>query len=338
MRIVEDMGAPDRDEEAALWCLEMAEGSLSPERRLDLDRWMTDPKNREAFQRAAEIWDVTEAVANTPEVLRMRSEGLDRYRDASARRWKKPPSFGWRQWAIAGGAIAAALVLAIWLAPPQMKAYQTGVGETRVAMLEDGSRLSLDADTQVSVSFDSKRRRLVLDRGRAKFDVAHNPLQPFSVAVGDKLVVATGTSFSVEKVGGEAHVVLYEGHVAVLDKDGRAFTASRQRTAVDELLEPGSELVLPAEGSGTASVGQVDLKTSWRQGQLSFEDEPLPLAVERMNRYLARPMVVADPGAAKVRVTGLFDDSDPRGFLEAMRQLNGVQAEQRDGKVLLTKP
>ncbi|HKY80683.1 MAG TPA: FecR domain-containing protein [Sphingobium sp.] len=338
MRIVEDMGAPDRNEEAALWCLELSEGNLPPERRLELDRWMKDPENHEAFQRAAEVWDVTEAIAGTPEVVRMRSEGLERYRAASARRWKKPQSFGWRRWGMLASALAAALVMAVWLALPAMKAYQTGIGETRVAMLQDGSRLSLDADTQVNVSFDSKRRMLVLDRGRAKFDVAHNPLKPFTVVVGDKMVVATGTSFSVEKVGGEAHIVLYEGRVAVLDKDGQSITGSRQGTAMDELLKPGSELVLPAQGPGAASVDPVDLKTSWREGQLSFEDEPLSLAVERMNRYLSRPLVVADAEAARVKVTGLFDDRDSRGFLEAMRQLNGVQAEQRDGKVLLTRP
>src|SRR3546814_10479709 len=43
------------------------------------------------------------------------------------------------------------------------------------------------------------------------------PLRPFSVAAAGKIVVATGTEFSVELLGRETRVILYEGHVAVLN-------------------------------------------------------------------------------------------------------------------------
>src|SRR3546814_12464145 len=41
--------------------------------------------------------------------------------------------------------------------------------------------------------------------------------RPFSVAAAGKIVVATGTEFSVELLGRETRVILYEGHVAVLN-------------------------------------------------------------------------------------------------------------------------
>src|SRR3546814_18739257 len=79
--------------------------------------------------------------------------------------------------------------------------YQTEVGERRVALLDDQSRLSLDADSLVEVDMSDRQRELTLVRGRAKFDVAKDPLRTFTVVAGDKMVVATGTSFSVEMVG-----------------------------------------------------------------------------------------------------------------------------------------
>ena len=340
MTPVEDQAWPDRDEEAAAWCLELADGDLPPERRIELDLWMQDPENHEAFQRAAEVWDITEAIGSTPEVVRMRAQALEAYRVASAARWSMPTRGNLRRglWGLAAATAAvAAMFLVVWLNPAS-EAYRTGIGKTQVAVLEDGSRLSLDADTEVKASFDSRRRSLVLNKGRAKFDVAHNPLRPFSVSVGDKVVVATGTSFSVEKLGAEVHVVLFEGHVAILDGNGRAIRSGRQQRSIDELLQPGSELTLPAVGDGAARVGQVDLSTSWRQGQVSFDDEPLPLAVERMNRYLSEPLEVADAGAASVRVTGVFEDNDPAGFVDALRQLSGVRAQRQGGRILLTRP
>ncbi|WP_333605280.1 FecR family protein [Novosphingobium sp.] len=340
MTAVEDQARPDRDEEAAAWCLELADGELPAERRVELDLWIQDPENYQSFQRAAEVWDITEAIGSTPEVVRMRAQALEAYRVASAARWRKQGNGRWGRgfWTFAAAAAVAAVFLVVWLMNPAADAYRTGIGKTQVALLEDGSRLSLDADTEVKASFDSRRRSLVLNKGRAKFDVVHNPLRPFSVSVGDKVVVATGTSFSVEKLGGEVHVILFEGHVAILDGDGRAVGSGRQQRPIDDMLKPGSELTLPAVGRGAAHVGQVDLSTSWRQGQVSFDDEPLPLAVERMNRYLPEPLEVADTGAASVRVTGVFEDNDPAGFIDALRQLSGVRAQRQGGRILLSKP
>jgi transmembrane sensor len=109
--------------------------------------------------------------------------------------------------------------------------------------------------------YDGGRRRLWLDSGRAKFSVAKDPLRPFSVAAGDKLVVATGTVFSVERLTGQMRVVLYEGHVAVLDdKTGRADTAAAFRIGgapADRLLTPDHELVTSTKTNATV-VSQPD--------------------------------------------------------------------------------
>src|SRR3546814_16920388 len=84
-------------------------------------------------------------------------------------------------------------------------------------MLDDDSRLSLDANTRVRVKYSRAGRQLWLEEGRARFEVAKDPLRPFSVAAAGKIVVATGTEFSVELLGREPPVILYEGHVAVLN-------------------------------------------------------------------------------------------------------------------------
>src|SRR3546814_14429474 len=89
-------------------------------------------------------------------------------------------------------------------------AYATEIGERQLAVLEDGSQVSLDAATKVNVRMKEAGRQVELLAGRAKFDVAKDPQRPFTVAAGDKLVVAVGTSFSVELIDGQVRVILYE--------------------------------------------------------------------------------------------------------------------------------
>ena len=67
-------------------------------------------------------------------------------------------------------------------------------------------------------------------------------MRPFTVAVGDKLVVAVGTSFSVELINGDVRVILYEGQVEVRDRDDRAVGAA---VAPRVMLTPGAALVDP---------------------------------------------------------------------------------------------
>src|SRR3546814_6222189 len=92
--------------------------------------------------------------------------------------------------------------------------------------------VSLDAATKVNVRMKEAGRQVELLAGRAKFDVAKDPQRPFTVAAGDKLVVAVGTSFSVELIDGQVRVILYEGQVEVRDRNS-AVKADRKSTRLN---------------------------------------------------------------------------------------------------------
>src|SRR3546814_16816028 len=66
----------------------------------------------------------------------------------------------------------------------QPQVYATGLGERRVVMLDDDSRLSLDANTRVRAKYSRAGRRLSPEGGGARFDVAEEPVLPFSVDGG----------------------------------------------------------------------------------------------------------------------------------------------------------
>ncbi len=226
-----------------------------------------------------------------------------------------------------------------WSTQPQP--YRTGVGERRVVALADGSKISLDAATEVDVRYRKDRRELRLVQGRAKFSVARDPTRPFSVAAADKVVVATGTEFSVEKLGDDVHVILYEGHVAVLsraapDRPAAPLRLKTGASTADQVLTPGRELVARVDAP-VADVAPTDVarSVSWEAGQIVFDDEPLTSAVERINRYADQPVEVADAAAGRLRVNGVFTAGDTRAFIEGAVGILPLKAQTVDGRTVL---
>lgn len=322
------------DEQAAWWCQRLETGEMGAADHAALDAWLAaDSGNAGLLAEAQLIWSGAGDVAETPEVLRFRSEAVDAMRRANARRWGR--SIDWRSWS----ALAACLVLAIamfaYLTHDPASAYRTDVGERRVVLLEDGTRVTLDGATEVRVRMDDASRRLELVSGRAKFDVAHDAMRPLSVLARNRLTVATGTSFSVELLPSQVRVVLYQGRVEVLDRSNEATSAQPGRRAGTE-LSPGRQLIASTATSAVRTA-PLDLAQSltWESGMVQFDAEPLALAVVRMNRDARVPLTIAEPQLGRLAISGAFNSRDTAAFVEGLTSVYPVTAEEKDGKIVL---
>jgi transmembrane sensor len=309
---------------------------MSAKDRQELTAWLAaDPLNRQALEGIVAAWNAVDHYAATAQIVALRECALAEGRGLLHRRHSRQRKYGWF--------VAAALLLTIaggglwrWLTP---QAFATGLGERRIVALSDGSRISLDASTIVQFAYSRDKRQLWLKQGRAKFDVAKDPLRPFSVSAANKMVVATGTSFSVECIENQVRVVLYDGHVAVLESSGknepRPIDVGPKQVPVERLLSIGNELILPAAKPSGVRIEPVLIEPidaarslSWESGLLVFEDEPLELAIDRMNRYAKRPLVIADPTVAGLRISGVFRAGDTDALVEGLAAAFGVEARQ----------
>ena len=332
----DDRTAMSREEIAGLWCARLAT-SLDHEDRAAFEAWLDqDPANGVAYDKALSVWHGLHAIGDTPELIGHRADALDALRQANRRRWSRGWTMPWGKIsAIAASLLLVALVSTWYLMRPEPIHFATTLGERRTAMLDDGSRLSLDAETRLAVDYDEDRREITLLAGRAKFDVAHDPSRPFTVAAGGQTVVATGTSFSVELLRGRLHVIVYEGHVrvagATLDDAHARRIAARRPDPGATPLAPGRELVAALD-QPIAPVVRADVARSlaWEGGQLDFVDEPLASAVERLNRYSRDQVSVGDGRAAAIPINGVFNAGDTDAFLEALAQAYPVQVR-REG-------
>lgn len=326
---------------AALWRMRMEAPEWSETDAAAFRDWLAcDELHQRAFERTGKVWDLVDSHAATPDVMVIRRDALHRAQRTARGRlagWRAPP----RRMAIAA-ALAGLVVIGAGSYPllDTGEVYRTGLNERRVVTLKDGSKVSLDAMTKIAVDYSDGARRLTLQRGQARFDVAHDASRPFSVRARDRTVVATGTAFNIDIFEREARVTLIEGRVLVMAAQRQLGpiplpAPARPQKAIE--LRPGQELVSTGRAPPQL-VANVDLQqtTAWQQGKLMFDKEPLADAVARMNRYSERKIIIGDAAAGAVPVSGAFDAGNVRGFLEAVTAYLPVNATEGNDGVTLT--
>jgi len=239
----------------------------------------------------------------------------------------KPRSRRPVRWLIAGGAIAASIAVLLlsplWLPSPPTD-YVTTKGEVRAVTLADGSRLTLGADTRVSVTMRPGRRDVTLADGQAAFDVVHKAGSPFVVALGDQRVRVVGTEFNISRHDGHTAVTVRRGVVAVAQANGGEVVLTRGQ----QLLHTEGTLVQEVRGA------DADAVFAWRSGQLIYDNTPLATVVADFNRY-GDTTIRIDPSAADVKVSGVFVVDGQRAMVERLAQFSGVTVVTRPNEIVL---
>lgn len=323
-----EASADIRRKETAEWFARLSQRRVTSEDVRAFSAWRRDPENARAFDRMQAMWEAAGTLAHHPDMADLSREVLkqkvERPRPAARSLGRLSPL---------GAAGLTALVVALatgggvltWslMQPP---AYATAVGEQRVVRLADGSRVTLDTASRVTVRLTDARREVVLVQGQARFEVEGDPSRPFVVRAGETEVTALGTRFDVRRFGAGARIVLVEGRVAVSDR-----TEPKSRWS----LTPG-QTILTATSRPKVEPADVPAATSWSSGRLTFDNTPLGLAVAEMNRYAAKPIELDDARISTVRVSGVFNAGDIDGFAAALQDLYPLHAERMgDGRLRL---
>jgi transmembrane sensor len=220
-------------------------------------------------------------------------------------------------------ASVAGLVMFNEVQPDPIRLIETPGITTRTETLSDGSRVTLNANSRVSVAFTRQSRTLTLLSGEAHFEVAKDAKRPFRVRAGPTEVVAVGTVFDVDKEAAETKVTLLEGRV-----DVRALAEDGTGGVVVATLQPSQQLSLAQDGHvlSQKAVLSVDNVTAWQRGLINFDDLPLSEALGQINRYSTVTITVADPSLATKRVSGVFRVGDTKAFVSAIERYFGLKA------------
>lgn len=296
--------------EATAWLVRITSGDATTDDADALRRWRSiSPDHNRAFEETALLW---RTMGGT--VARSR-HGVSR-----------------RSIVLTGGLAASAAAVGVGLSNlgylPSFASltsdYSTGVGEQRTVDLPDGSRVTLDGDTALSLNYSSAERRLDLASGAAVFDVAGDAVRPFVVSAAAGVTTTFGRSFSVQH--GSEDVVL-ECLDGLLDVRCRGTVA----------LRTGETISYSAAGLGDRSTLDLETASSWRMGLLIFNNRSLENVVADVNRHRRGKVIIASRRLRSRRVSGVFHLSRPEEILHHLEVTLNVQSYGLAGGIVILR-
>ena len=204
----------------------------------------------------------------------------------------------------------------------------TNVGEQRVVLLEDGSTLQLNTDSEVRVRLRPGSREIELFRGELLVDVAKDPERPFRVRTDNAIVEAIGTRFNVyRRDNSTTEVTVIEGRVSV-DWEASSVQDGASSTGGHLELDAGGKTVIAEQlAAPIVSKANIERATAWTERRLYFNGQTVAAVVAEFNRYNRSNIVVDDPALAERRITGVFDVNDPGAFVALLGGLGTVEIE-----------
>jgi transmembrane sensor len=305
----------ERLAEAGVWIARLHGDDRDEAVELGFKQWLhASPENVRAFELATDVWED--------------SQNLRRVVPFAHEMPRKPVS-RWRYWlpAAAATVLLACLATILYL---KRDGVTTAIGEQRLLVLEDGTRVFLNTATRVKVRYAERAREVELESGEALFDVAKHAGRPFIVKVGDRVVTALGTSFVVRHEDHRTDVTLVEGKISVTP------LPLWKRGDEGSVMTPGQRLTFFPGKPVQIDEPSLEKTVAWRRGQVILDDTLLASAVAEMNRYSSVKLIIDRPEAASLLVNGLFQSGDSASFANAVAQTYGLRVVARDGEIVLS--
>lgn len=310
------------DEAAARWAALLDAGALDDATAADLARWRAeDPRHGALLEGYLALLGRIAARVSIAIAVGTLKPGM-RAPVASAERRviRMSPVYFLRLAATTAVAASLAMAALWWVRRPVE--FATTTGGRQVALLEDGTRVDLNARTALAVRMHRDLREASLSDGEVFFAVAKDRQRPFVVDTPQGRVRVTGTAFNLRMLGSQLDVVVVEGSVEVGLRD----------TAVQN-LRANDQLSINEKGvrRRRLTAEQVQDTVAWREGRVVLKDEPLSAAVARFSRYHNVEVEVADE-VSHLELGGSFRLDQLDDFLRDIEVVLPVHVLRGDGR------
>jgi len=315
------------DAQAAAFVARLQGDIPAAERQAVFDWVAADPRHAVAFARMEAAWETSARLRADPPPIES-ADPVAAGELALAAWFTRRRAVGGLIAASAAGVVATAG----WRYARDVQLYRTRVGERRVVVLSDGSRVELNTASTIEVAMGRTVRNVRLVSGEALFQVAHDKSRPFLVDAATARLRAVGTAFNVRIRENLVELTVTEGVVAVSHSGD-----TTMNLAAPQIAAGGGAVIRPNAVAPTVLGGQVmQQRIAWRDGVIELDGETLAQAIDEFNRYRAQPIVLGDARLATLRVGGRFEVDEADEFLLALGSSFPVDViRSPDGSVLL---
>jgi ferric-dicitrate binding protein FerR (iron transport regulator) len=228
-------------------------------------------------------------------------------------------------WAAAAVLIIAVSGVALWNQQRlQPTSVHTTFGEIREQQLPDGSKVMLNANSEISYHEGASRE--VWLKGEAFFHVAKTPGKARFIVHADQFdVVVTGTQFNVMNREGKTNVMLTEGSVILKTRQGK-----------DIYMKPGDFVEFNAQ-EPAIKVAKEEKVLAWKEKKLYFENTPLSIAVQNIEELYGVTIRLANKKIGEKPITGIMSNDNLDILLQALEATTEFHVVRKNDEILITE-
>lgn len=215
-------------------------------------------------------------------------------------------------WAAAAVILISVGTVAFWSNKRNPELVQTTYGEIREQSLPDGSKVMLNANSEITYSegWDKGAEREVWIKGEAFFHVQKTPAKSRFVVHADQFdVIVTGTQFNVVNRHDKTNVMLTEGSVTLKTKDGKEIS-----------MQPGDFVEITNRQPEKKNVAQENI-LAWRDKKLYFDNTPLRQAAKKIEEHYGVTITLTDEATGNRTISGIVANDNLDVLLQALETL-----------------
>lgn len=297
--------------EAAKWFTRMHNAAVDHPERGAFEAWlMRSHVHADEYLAIAAVWDdfdSTESVHVLAEAMTRKKAVAKMHRKNLMQRASKVAMF-----LFVG--IFSIFGFNEWQSQPLMQLSRTTqIAQTMKQTLEDGSKLTLNANTEIDVTYYRNKRLVTLKHGEVIFDVVKDTERPFVVESPMARVTVLGTRFVVNEIDGRAIVSVDHGRVRVEAAD------SNQTPHFEAIILTNGQVAEVKAGFSPKRLPRSAADAfAFAEGSLMFDNATLVEIAQSLSRYRKVPVVAIGQSVNAPRITAVLKIAEIESFLHAL--------------------
>lgn len=313
-------------ETAANWLFRLQEIEADHPDRGRFERWLLEShSHQEAYTEMERIW----SKLDSPEQLNRLTDGLkERKQQLNGSRIKTVIT-----------TLSVMLFAFIgfngyqhWQAQPLAHIAAIGrEGTITKQELDDGSRLTLSAKSDLDITYYRDKRLVKLNSGEVIFEVARDENRPFIVDSGTTKVTVLGTRFAVNRLKTLVRVSVDHGKVQVESQDINGTVFGQPIILTNGQVAEVKGHDLPIRTDRPALDG-----FSFEQGMITFNKADLPEIAETLSRYRTDPVDLQSADNVHTHVSARIKIRNMNLFLNGLPELAPVSVHHEPGRTVIT--